>query len=534
MPAAYDRLAGPRPVRHHRDVTDRDPVPAGAEPRTARAPAAARALDAVDPGRRRAGRRAADAVRAVRLCRAVDASCRVRAGRSDPRARGPRGHPGHAPAGDDPHRLAARVLAHMRSASAPPAASSGGGRSGRMTGAGEEDLAAAADRLRARLADGPQDVKELGDMAKGFVGTHGLWVDLVRVPPAGTWERRRADRIGLAEEWVGPPDTTEAGRTDASGPGVPARVRPGRLGRHRVVGRLRPQRRSRQRRAISSWLAIETRQGASSSTCRAQPLPDPKTCRHPSGSCRTGTPTCSSMRAGPGCCRSRSGRGSSRRRTRSRSGRTSWMASSPERGRCATAASSSIPSREVPADVQRDDRARARGARGVPRLTTWTRQTCDASPLPYSGHAIQDHARLGRQDRGGIPRPARGRRGARQGQAPTGRRDDQRLLVPQHGRGLRRRVPHRRGSRASSASRRQRRRRDRGRPRARHGAARGRRPEPTSLPPSRRRPTHSGSSSRCPTATSADSRCRSRTRSPPRRASAGSRSRSSARGAGRT
>ena len=85
---------------------------------------------------------------------------------------------------------------------------------GRMTGAGEEDLAAAADRLRARLIGGPQDVKELGDMAKGFLGTHGLWVDLVRVPPAGTWERRRADRIGLADEWVGPPDTTEeAGRT---------------------------------------------------------------------------------------------------------------------------------------------------------------------------------------------------------------------------------------------------------------------------------------------------------------------------------
>ena len=85
--------------------------------------------------------------------------------------------------------------------------------SGRMTGAGEDDLAAAAGRLRVALADGPRDVKELGDLAKGFVGTHGLWVDLVRVPPAGTWERRRADRLGLAEDWVGPPDTTEeAGR----------------------------------------------------------------------------------------------------------------------------------------------------------------------------------------------------------------------------------------------------------------------------------------------------------------------------------
>ena len=31
----------------------------------------------------------------------------------------------------------------------------------------------------------------------------------MRVPPSGTWERRRADRLALAEDWVGPPDTTE-------------------------------------------------------------------------------------------------------------------------------------------------------------------------------------------------------------------------------------------------------------------------------------------------------------------------------------
>jgi hypothetical protein len=35
------------------------------------------------------------------------------------------------------------------------------------------------------------------------------WVDLVRVPPAGTWHRRRADLFALAEEWVGPLDATE-------------------------------------------------------------------------------------------------------------------------------------------------------------------------------------------------------------------------------------------------------------------------------------------------------------------------------------
>ena len=66
-----------------------------------------------------------------------------------------------------------------------------------------------ADRLRDALRDGPKTVKELGEWAKGFVGTLGFWVDLVRVPPSGTWERRRADRLALAEDWVGPNDSTE-------------------------------------------------------------------------------------------------------------------------------------------------------------------------------------------------------------------------------------------------------------------------------------------------------------------------------------
>ena len=37
----------------------------------------------------------------------------------------------------------------------------------------------------------------------------GVFVDLVRVPPSGTWERRRADLYALAEDWVGPEDASE-------------------------------------------------------------------------------------------------------------------------------------------------------------------------------------------------------------------------------------------------------------------------------------------------------------------------------------
>ena len=32
----------------------------------------------------------------------------------------------------------------------------------------------------------------------------GLWVDLLRVPPSGTWERRKADLYDLADRWVPP------------------------------------------------------------------------------------------------------------------------------------------------------------------------------------------------------------------------------------------------------------------------------------------------------------------------------------------
>jgi hypothetical protein len=33
-----------------------------------------------------------------------------------------------------------------------------------------------------------------------------MWLELVRVPPSGTWERRRADLYAAAEDWLGPPD----------------------------------------------------------------------------------------------------------------------------------------------------------------------------------------------------------------------------------------------------------------------------------------------------------------------------------------
>ena len=71
-------------------------------------------------------------------------------------------------------------------------------------------MAGAARTLRRRLArDGQLRRGELEQLL-GKARAHGvgLWLDLVRVPPSGTWERRRADLFGAAEEWIGPPDTT--------------------------------------------------------------------------------------------------------------------------------------------------------------------------------------------------------------------------------------------------------------------------------------------------------------------------------------
>jgi hypothetical protein len=76
-------------------------------------------------------------------------------------------------------------------------------------------MAAVANLLRRHLKDGPRRQKELIGFleSKGYSRVAwsgaGLWLDLVRVPPSGTWERRRADLYGLAEDWVGPLDATE-------------------------------------------------------------------------------------------------------------------------------------------------------------------------------------------------------------------------------------------------------------------------------------------------------------------------------------
>ncbi len=66
-------------------------------------------------------------------------------------------------------------------------------------------MAGAARRLRSAL-DGTVSRKELEQLVgKPRANAINAWIDLVRVPPSGTWERRRADLYAAAEDWVGDP-----------------------------------------------------------------------------------------------------------------------------------------------------------------------------------------------------------------------------------------------------------------------------------------------------------------------------------------
>ncbi|MGI8807935.1 MAG: winged helix DNA-binding domain-containing protein, partial [Acidimicrobiales bacterium] len=68
------------------------------------------------------------------------------------------------------------------------------------------EVEAASDRFRERLRNGPIRRSELDRLVgKELSVGVGLWLDLVRAPPSGTWERRRADLFAPADDWVPAP-----------------------------------------------------------------------------------------------------------------------------------------------------------------------------------------------------------------------------------------------------------------------------------------------------------------------------------------
>ncbi len=80
---------------------------------------------------------------------------------------------------------------------------------------GDTDMNAVAGAIREELAAGPLRIGDLSDrlVQRGFparaAAWAATWVDMVRVPPSGTWERRRADLYALADGWLPRTDVRE-------------------------------------------------------------------------------------------------------------------------------------------------------------------------------------------------------------------------------------------------------------------------------------------------------------------------------------
>ena len=144
-----------------------------------------------------------------------------------------------------------------------------------------KQVSSAAGKLRGPLGDGTMSRKEIHELlGADSVITNGVnsWLDLVRVPPSGTWEHRRADLFAAAEHWLGPPPAKldeEAGiellvkrYLGGFGPSTPdeianwAGVPPKRVAP--VLNRMKLR-------------AFETEDGAELLDLPRAPLPDPET-----------------------------------------------------------------------------------------------------------------------------------------------------------------------------------------------------------------------------------------------------------------
>jgi len=77
----------------------------------------------------------------------------------------------------------------------------------------DRDVTGAVALVSDALADGPRRRRELEALLaeaghpEGIWGAVELWLDMVRVPPSGTWDRRRADLYGRADLWTDMPAT---------------------------------------------------------------------------------------------------------------------------------------------------------------------------------------------------------------------------------------------------------------------------------------------------------------------------------------
>ena len=100
-------------------------------------------------------------------------------------------------------------------------------------GLGARDMSAAARKLRPRLTGTTLRRTEIEELVgKRPAAGVGHWLHMVRVPPSGTWERRRADLYALAEDWLGPAEVAQDDAIDRAvrrylggfGPATPADI----------------------------------------------------------------------------------------------------------------------------------------------------------------------------------------------------------------------------------------------------------------------------------------------------------------------
>jgi hypothetical protein len=84
----------------------------------------------------------------------------------------------------------------------------------RLSRADMESTAKAVRKVLAGQVEHRDELLELARRRDPERPTHlwngvSAWVELVRAPPSGTWERRRADLYALAEDWLGAPNVTQ-------------------------------------------------------------------------------------------------------------------------------------------------------------------------------------------------------------------------------------------------------------------------------------------------------------------------------------
>lgn len=79
-----------------------------------------------------------------------------------------------------------------------------------------DEVAAGAARLRELMDGGPLPTARIRELLGARLAANApLWLDMVRVPPSGTWARRRADLYALAEDWLREqPEEDAAAATD--------------------------------------------------------------------------------------------------------------------------------------------------------------------------------------------------------------------------------------------------------------------------------------------------------------------------------